>query len=140
MKRIWPFIYFAVLAAAFIGGTEVFSKAHGYTNVDWVFVAVSLFFSLIFPSLAIIYARSRTAGLLVPASLLRGFLGGWWTDPLQCLRLMTLLLCGNFLGSLFTLSHADPQGIMFVWWKAAMAFGFALGELAALKKFRRNIA
>ena len=140
MKRMWPFIYFALLAGAFVGGTGVFSHAHGHTNVDWVFVTLSFLISLIFPFGAIIHARSRTAGSLVSASFSRGFLGGWWTDPLQWLRLTTLSLCCNFLGSLFTLSHADPQGIMVVWFKAALALGFLLGELAVLKKFHRNIA
>lgn len=134
------FHIFALLAGAFVGGTGVFSKAHGHTNADWVFAVLSFLFSLVFPFGAIVYARSRTAGLLVPASFSRGFLGGWWKDSLQWLRLTTLLLCCNFLGSLFTLSHADPQGIMNVWFKAALALGFLLGEFAALRKFSRDIA
>jgi len=45
-----------------------------------------------------------------------------------------------FLGSLFTLPHATSQGIMIVWWHAAMALGLIAGELVAVKTFRGSIA
>jgi hypothetical protein len=123
-----------------LGSTDLFGKDHRHTNVDWVFVAISFATLLIFPSLAIVYARSRKADLLLHASFSRGFLGGWWTDPLQCLRVTTLLLCGTALGSLFTLPQASPQGMMIVWWFAALAVGSIAGEAFALYKFRRSIA
>jgi hypothetical protein len=140
MKRLWPWIYLALFAAAFLGGLSIFGKTQGHTNVDWVFVAVSFLGLLVFPPLAVGYARSRTTARLPAASFSRGFRGGWWVDPLQCLRVTSLLLSGMFLGSLFTLPHATSQGVMIVWWHAAMAFGSTAGELVALKTFRGSVA
>jgi hypothetical protein len=140
MKRLWPWIYLALFAATFLAGLLIFSKAQGHTNVDWAFVAVSFLGLLVFPSLAVGYARSRTTTRLPAASFSRGFRGGWWADPLQCLRVTSLMLSGMFLGSLFTLPHATSQGVMIVWWYAAMAFGLTAGELVALKAFRGSVA
>ena len=140
MKRLWPWIYLASFAAAFLGGLSTFGKAQGHTNVDWVFVIASFLGILIFPSLAVWYARSRKVTPLPAASLSRGFRGGWWADPLQFLRVTSLLLGGMFLGSLFTLPHATSQGVMIVWWHAAMAFGSTAGEFVALKTFRGSVA
>jgi len=140
MKRLWPWIYLVLFAAAFLGGLLNFGKAQGHTNVDWVFVTVSFLSLLAFPSLAVGYARSRRTAPLPAASFSRGFRGGWWADPLQCLRLTSLLLSGLFFGSLFTLPHATSQGVMIVWWYAATAFGLVAGELVALKAFRGSIA
>jgi hypothetical protein len=140
MKRLWPWVYLASFAATFLGGLSIFGKTQGNTNVDWVFVTVSFLGLLVFPSLAVGYARSRITTRLPAASFSRGFRGGWWADPLQCLRITSLLLCGMFLGSLFTLSHATSQGVMIVWWHAAMALGSTAGELVALKTFRGSVA
>jgi hypothetical protein len=140
MKRIWPYIYLALFAAAFLGGLSAFGGTQGHTNVDWAFVGVSFFGLLVFPSLAVGYARSRTTNRLPSASFLRGFVGGWWVDPLQCLRVTTLLVSGLCLGSLFTLPHATSQSTMIVWWYIAMTLGSIAGELLALRAFRGNIA
>jgi hypothetical protein len=126
MKRIWPYIYLALFAVAVLGSLPIFGKAQSHTNVDWVFLVG--------------YARSRTTNRLPAASFARGFRGGWWVDPLQCLRLATLLASGIFLGSLFTLPHATPQGVMIVWWHAAIALGLTAGELVAVRTFRGSIA
>jgi hypothetical protein len=140
MKRLWPWTYLVLFAAAFLSGLTIFGQAQSRTNVDWVFVAVSFLGFLAFPSLAVGYARSRTANRLPVASFWRGFRGGWWVDPLQCVRVTSLLLMGLFLGSLFTLPHARSQSVMLVWWDAAMAAGSTVGELAALKAFRGSVA
>ena len=140
MKRLWPWIYLALFAAAFLGGLSISGTTHGRTNVDWVFVAVSFLGLLVFPSLAVGYVRSRTTTRLPAASFSRGFRGGWRADPLQCLRVTSLLLSGMFLGSLFTLPHAASQGVMMVWWYAAMALGSTAGEFVALKTFRGGVA
>src|SRR6185312_1945638 len=105
-----------------------------------VFVVVSFLGLLIFPSLAVGYARSRTSSRLPAASFSRGFRGGWWVDPLQCLRLSSLLASGMFIGSLFTLPHATSQGVMLVWWHAAIAVGLIAGEFVAVTAFRGSIA
>lgn len=140
MKRIWPYIYFALFAAAFLGGLSAFGDTQGHTNVDWVFVGGSFFGLFAFPFLAVGYACSRTTTRLPSASFSRGFVGGWWVDPLQCLRVTTLLVSGMCIGSLFTLPHATSQGVMIVWWYIAMALGLIAGELLALRAFRGNIA
>jgi hypothetical protein len=140
MKRIWPYIYLALFAVAVLGSLPIFGKAQSHTNVDWVFLVVSFFGLLIFAPLSVGYARSRTTNRLPAASFARGFRGGWWVDPLQCLRLATLLASGIFLGSLFTLPHATPQGVMIVWWHAAIALGLTAGELVAVRTFRGSIA
>jgi hypothetical protein len=138
LKRLWPWVYLVLFAGAFLSG--LYSKAQGHPNVDWVFVAVSFLGFLALPSLAVGYARSRTTGRLSAASFSRGFRGGWWADPLQCLRVTNLLLTGVFLGSLFILPHARLQSVMLVWWYAAMAVGATVGELVALKTFRGSVA
>jgi hypothetical protein len=140
MKRLWPWMYPVLFAAAFLSGLPNFGQAQSRTNVNWVFVAGSFLGFLAFPSLAVGYARSRTANRLPVASFWRGFRGGWWVDPLQCLRVTSLLLMGLFLGSLFTLPHARSQRLMFVWWYAAVAAGSTVGELVALKAFRGSVA
>jgi hypothetical protein len=141
MKPIWPCLYFALFLASFSGGMGLFGVSHAHTNVDWIFVGVSFFGCLIFPFFALRYARSRTSKMLPRASFLRGFSGGWWADPLQCLRVTMLLLCGQVLGLLFiTLPHASAQGIMVLSWWAAMLLGFVIGDLAARKQFRGSIA
>jgi hypothetical protein len=139
MKRLWPWVYLALFAAAFCGGLSAPGKTQGHTKVDWVFITISFFGLLVFPSLVVAFARSRTTTSLPAASFSRGFRGGWWADPLQCLRITSLLLSGMFLGSLFTLPHATSQGVMVVWWYAAMALGTAAGELVALKAFRGSV-
>jgi hypothetical protein len=140
MKRIWPYIYSALFAVAFLSGLSTSGATQGHTNVDWIFVVVSFLIWLFFPSWAVGSARSRTTNRLPLASFLRGFKGGWRVDPLQCQRVTTLSLGGMFFGSLFTLPHATPQGIMIMWWYAAMALGSSVGEVAALKTFRGSIA
>ncbi len=140
MKRIWPYIYLALFAVAVFASTPIFGNGQGHTNVDWVFVAVSFFGLLIFSPLSVGYARSRTTNRLPAASLMRGFRGGWWVDPLQCLHLSSLLASGMFIGSLFTLPHATSQGVMLVWWHAAIAVGLIAGEFVAVTTFRGSIA
>jgi hypothetical protein len=51
-----------------------------------------------------------------------------------------VLLCGQVLGLLFTLPHASAQGIMVLWWWAAMLLGFVVGDFAARKQFRGSVA
>jgi hypothetical protein len=140
MKRLWPYIYFTLFLAVILGGLSNFGKAQGHTNVDWIFVSISFLAFLVVPSFAVGYARSRTTTRIPAASFSRGFRGGWRVDPLQCVRVTSLLLSGMFLGSLFTLPHATPQGIMMVWWHGAMALGSTAGDLVALKTFRGSVA
>ena len=136
MKRLWQGIYLLLTGAAFLVGAGLFGKSFGQTNVDWVFVLLSFLICTTFPKMAISYARNRQPNPLPRPSLSRGFVGGWWTDPGQCVLLTTLLLCGWFLGSLFTLPHANHQGIMIVWWQGAMALGLVVGRYLVRSWFR----
>jgi len=136
MKRLWQGIYLLLTGAAFLVGAGLFGKSFGQTNVDWVFVLLSFLICTTFPKMAISYARNRQPNPLPRPSLSRGFVGGWWTDPGQCLLLTTLLLCSSFLGSLLTLSRADHQGIMLICWQGAMAIGFVVGGFFARSAFR----
>ena len=139
MRRMWSYIYLLLGAAAFLVGTGLFGRDFGQTNVDWVFITISFLLCAAFPSVAISYARNRNVNHLPDPSLSRGFMGGWWSDPWQCVLLTTLLLCGWFLGSLFTLPHANHQGIMIVWWQGAMALGFIVGGVLARGAFRGSV-
>lgn len=139
MKHMWPYIYLLLAAAAFLAGTGLFGRDFGQTNVDWVFVTISFLLCAAFPSMAISSVRNRSANHPPGPSLSRGFIGGWWTDPWQCILLTTLLLCGWFLGSLFTLPHTNHQGIMIVWWHGAMALGFLVGGVLARRGFSGNV-
>jgi len=136
MKHMWRYIYLLLAAAAFLVGTGLFGRDVGQTNVDWVFITLSFLACAIFPQIAISSVRNRNAKDLPSPSLSRGFVGGWWTDPGQCVLLTTLLLCGWFLGSLFTLPHANHQGIMIVWWQGAMALGLVVGRYLVRSWFR----
>jgi hypothetical protein len=137
MKRIWPYIYALFFVASALAG--LFGSGYEHTNVDWAFVGISFLMLLIFPSMAVSYALTRTAGKLPRASFARGFSGLWWTDPMQCLQTSILSLSGWFLGSLVTLPHVSSQGIMIVWWKLAMLLGMTSGNLVARNKYRNSI-
>jgi predicted Na+-dependent transporter len=136
MKRMWRCIYLLLVAAAFLAGTGLFGRDFGQTNVDWVFVLISFLTFAAFPKLAISYACHRKPNHLPSPSLSRGFVGGWWTDPAQCVLLTAMLLCGWFLGSLLTLPQANHQGIMIVWWQGSMALGIVVGGFLARSAFR----
>lgn len=138
MKRIWPYLYLSLAAVAFIGGTGLLGNDHGRTSVDWAAVVVSLLVGTAYPYMVIAYVRSRSANPLPHSSLYRGFSGGLQRDPWQCLFLITLLLCSWFLGTLTTLSHASPQGMMMVWWSGAAALGFVVGGAIARRRFRSS--
>jgi hypothetical protein len=135
MKHMWRYIYLLLAAAAFLVGSGLFGRDFGQTNVDWVFITLSFLMCAIFPQIAISSVRNRSAHHLPSPSFSRGFVGGWWTDPGQCVLLTTLLLCGWFLGSLLTLPHANHQGIMIVWWQGAMALGFVVGSYLVRSRF-----
>lgn len=139
MQLIWPALYAALVCLSALAGAGVFGTSSSHTNVDWVFVALSFLLCLAFPLLAVLYARSRAAQPFSRASLFRGVRGGWWTDPLQCLRVSILLLAGLLFGALFTLQNANVQSIMIAWWQAAMLLGLLIGERAVYVLFRHNI-
>jgi hypothetical protein len=140
MQRIWPAIYAALVCFSALAGAGVFGTSSLHTNVDWVFVALSFLLCLTFPSLAVLYARSHAAQPFSRASLFRGLRGGWWIDPLQCLRVSILLLAGLLFGALFSLQNANVQSIMVTWWQAAMLLGLVIGERAVYVLFHHNIA
>jgi hypothetical protein len=139
MTRLLPCVYLVLFAVASLGGFSAFGSWHARIDVGWTLVGVSFLGLLALPFLAIGHARSRTTNRLASASFSRGFAGGWWLDPLQWLRVTTLLLGGLCFGSLFTLPHATSQETMVVWWYTAMALGSVMGELAALRTFRASI-
>jgi hypothetical protein len=139
MRRFWPYLYFSLAAASFICNTGLTAQNQGKTNVDWIFISLSFLVSLIFPTMAVSYACNRAAGHLPAPSLSRGFVGGWWTDPWQCLLLTVLLTSGWFFGSLFTLPHASDQGTMIVWWKGSIALGLISGSALAYKRYQGKV-
>jgi hypothetical protein len=139
MKRLWPYIYLSLAAAIFLCNTGLVRQNYSQTNVDWIFIIISLLTTALFPSMAVSHARTRTIIDPPHPSFSRGFVGGWWTDPWQCLLLMTVWTWAWFLGSLFTLLHANHQGVMIVWWKGAIAIGLLTGELIARKRYRGKI-
>lgn len=120
----------------FLCNTGLLRQDYGKTNVDWVFIAISFATTALFPSMAVSYARSRLIIDPPRASFSRGWKGGWWTDPWQCLLLMTVWSWAWFLGSLFTLPNASQQGAMIVYWKGAIAAGSLLGSVIARKRYR----
>jgi hypothetical protein len=140
MQRIWPAVYAALVCLSALAGASVSGASSSRTNVDWVFVAISFLLCLVFPSLVLLYARSRAALPFSRASLFRGLRGNWWSDPLQCLRVSVLLLAGLVFGALFSLKNADAQSIIVMWWQAAMLLGLVIGERAVYVLFRHNIA
>ena len=139
MKRLWPYIYWSLTVAIFLCNTGLVRQNYGRTNVDWIFITISLLTMALFPSMAVSYARTRAIIDPPRASFSRGFVGGWWTDPWQCLLLMTVWAWAWFLGSLFTLLHANHQGVMIVCWKGAIAIGLLIGDTVARKKYRGKI-
>jgi hypothetical protein len=140
MKKLWPYAYFGMFVATCLGSAGIIvGPSRGNTNVDWTFIAISFVGLLIFPTFAVSYALSRTSNTLQRASITRGFVGFWWSDPMQWLLVSIILSVGWFLGSLFTLENANPQGVMIVWWKASVLIGLIAGSLVAHSKFRNRI-
>jgi hypothetical protein len=139
MKRLWPYIYLSLEVAIFLCNTGLLRQNYGKTNVDWIFITISLLTTAFFPTVAVSYARARAIIDPPRPSFSRGFVGGWWTDPWQCLLLSTASSWAWFLGSLFTLPHANQQGIMIVWWKGAIAIGLLVGGVIASKRHRGKI-
>jgi hypothetical protein len=139
MKRLWPCIYASSALAIFLCNTGLPRQDYGKTNVDWAFITISLITMAIFPSMAVSYARSRLIIDPPRPSFSRGFKGGWWADPWQSLLLMTVWSWAWFLGSLFTLPHANQQGVMIVCWKGAIAVGSLVGSVIAHKRYRGKI-
>lgn len=139
MKRLWPYIYASSAIAIFLCNTGLLRQNYGQTNVDWVFITISFVMMAIFPSMSISYARSRLIIDPPRPSFSRGFRGGWWTDPWQCLLLMVVWGWAWFLGSLLTLLHASQQGVMIVCWKGAIAAGLLVGSVIAQKRYRGKI-
>jgi hypothetical protein len=139
MKRLWPYIYLAIGLIIFLCNTGLVRQNYGQTNVDWVFIGISLMMMAFFPSMAVSYARTRAIIDPPRPSFSRGFVGGWWTDPWQCLLLMTVSSWAWFLGSLFTLPHANQQGVMIVCWKGAIAIGLLAGDAFASKEYLGKI-
>jgi hypothetical protein len=135
MKRIWPYLYLSLAIASFLGGAGLFAKRQDQMNIDGYFIAISFLVSAIFPMGAVAYARSRLIINPPSPSFFRGFKGGWWTDPWQSILLCVLLICGSFLGSLFTLPHVNHQGALAVWWKGSLATGFVVGYALARRKY-----
>lgn len=139
MRRIWPCLYLALFTVAFLCGLGAFGRGYGPVHVGWIYVSVTFLSFLFFPYGVIAYARARTACLLPRAAFTRGFSGGWWTDPLQCLRVSILLLGGYLLGALFTVGHTGHQGITVIVCLVPIFLGLLAGELIALKTFRDSI-
>src|SRR6185312_6416403 len=137
MKRIWPFVYLAIFAMSFWGGTRPFDASH--TNIDWIAISIAFVLFGIFPLLAVEHACKRWVQEPPRWSVFRGFKGLWWTDPLQCLFLTTVLMAGHSLGSLLTLPHDDAKQTLIVWCNAAILFGFLVGDFAVWVRFRSSI-
>jgi hypothetical protein len=135
MKRFWPYIYLSIAIVIFLSNTGLVRQNYGKTNVDWIFIAISLVVTAFFPSMAVSYANSRAVWDLPRPSFSRGLMGGWWSDPWQHLLLITIWAWAWFLGSLFTLPQANHQGVMMIWWKVAMAIGWFVGGAIAHKKY-----
>jgi hypothetical protein len=139
MQLLWPVFYAVFASFAVAAGAGMFGASYLHTNVDWVFVAVSFVFCLAFPPMLVSYACRRNSISLQRASFIRGVRGGWWSDPLQLLRVSILLLGGLVLGALFSLPPAGIQSTMVFWWQAAMLLGLIIGERVAYVLFRKQI-
>jgi hypothetical protein len=139
MKRLWPYLYLSIATVIFLCNTGLIRQHYGKTNVDWIFVTISLLITALFPSMAASSVYRRAIIDPPRASFSRGFAGSWRTDPWQCLLLMTVWTWAWFLGSLFTLPHANHQGVMMVGWKGAMAIGLLFGGAIARRKYRRKV-
>ena len=140
MNKLWPYAYLVMFTVICLGNAGIDNgRSYGNTNVDWTFIAISFVSLLIFPTFAVSYALSRTSNTLPRASITRGFVGLWWSDPMQCLLVSIILSAGCFLGSLFTLGNANSQVVMIVWWKASMFIGLLAGTQVAHSKYRNRI-
>ena len=142
MKRIWPWIYLGLFLIALLGETRVLWNRRAWNaSPHWDSVIGAAAMGLLFPPLAVWFAKFRGKSHLIAPSFFRGFAGGWWTDPLQCLHLAALLSVGSFVGSLLTMSRASAQNdaVMHVYWNGALAIGFVIGNIIARYVFRKDI-
>jgi hypothetical protein len=141
MRGLWLLLYAAVFAISLLASAGAFGEEDlSRANIDWYFVAFSLLGFFVFPSLAMWQARSKRLTPVPRPSLLRGIRGGWWSDPLQWLRISGLSLGAAFLGALVNARGATGQSEMAIYWKGAMALGLVMGELLARNAFPKDIA
>lgn len=141
MKNPWLLLYATIFVASlFLGAGVLGQEDLSRANIDWYFVAISFVGGLVFPTLAMWQARDRKLTPVPSPSFLRGLRGGWWSDPLQWLRISVLSLSGWFLGALVSAQGASAQSVMALYWKGCLTLGFLLGEVLARKAFRKDIA
>ena len=141
MKNSWLLLYAAIFLASLLLGAGVFGQDDlSHANIDGFFVGISFTGGLICPVLAMWQARARGLTPVPSPSFFRGLRGGWWSDPLQWLRISILSLCAWFVGALVNAKGASGQREMAIYWKGFLALGFLLGEVLARKAFRQDIA
>ncbi|MHA6204932.1 hypothetical protein ACXU4B_10945 [Dyella soli] len=133
-------LYALVFAISLLVGAGVFGKEDlSHANIDWYFVAISFAGFFVFPSAAMWQARTSRLTPVLSPSFFRGFRGGWWSDPLQWLRISSLSIGAAFIGALITSKGANGQSEMAIYWKGSLALGYLLGEVLARKVFRKDI-
>ncbi len=140
VKNPWLLLYAAIFAASFLLGGAFGQEDLSRANIDWYFVAICFICGLVFPTLAMWQARDRKLTPVPSPSFLRGLRGGWWSDPLQWLRISVLSLSGWFLGALVSVQGASGQSVMTLYWKGCLTLGFLLGDVLARNAFRKDIA
>jgi hypothetical protein len=140
VKNLWLLLYAVIFLASLLLGAGVFGQDDlSHANIDWYFVAVSFSGGIIFPALAMWQARARSLTPVPSPSFFRGLRGGWWSDPLQWLRICVLSLSAWFVGALVNAKGVSGQSEMAIYWKGCLALGFLLGEVLARKAFRKDI-
>jgi hypothetical protein len=142
LKNVWRLTYGMLFVLCLLGGADVFGREDfSRTNTDWYAVSACLLVSLMFPSLMLWQANS--SGVIpVPApSFDRRLYGGFRRDPLQWVRIGTLLSFGSLVGRLIILRGANEgQPFMAACIMGSFAIGFGAGEFICRRVFARFIS
>lgn len=142
VKNMWRMIYGLLFALSSLGGAGVFGKADlSKTNTDWYAVCACLLISLMFPSLMLWQAHSKKLTQVQAPSFERGVSGWWRRDPLQWVRISSMLCFGSFVGNLLALQgDSNHQSVMATYAIGSFAMGFGVGELICRRAFARFIS
>jgi len=142
VKSLWRSIYGVLFALSLLGGAGLFGKADlSKTNTDWYAVCACLLTSLMFPSLMLWQAHSNKLTPVQAPSFERGVFGWWRRDPLQWVRICSMLCFGSFVGNLLALQgESNRQSLMAAYVLGSFALGFGMGEWVCRRAFGRFIS
>ena len=138
--KLWPIVYSALFIVILVGSHEAtWPHPQTPTNADWIFISISFFMLWGFCPLAVAFgfAHSKKEFFEKPSWTRQPL--GWWTDPLQPIRISLVSSLAVVLGAATGLSRADEQGMMLFLWYVSITLGLFFGERTSYWIYRKRI-